>query len=222
MGLPITGITLPLLLPQLLSTALSISSLFLPHLLSTALSISLLVLPHRLPMALPISLLTRPDPFPIGFIVLPVFLPYALEMLLSVTPVGLHPLGSMRFPVAPVGLRPRGSTRCLVTPVGRRPPGSWPRSGRWSFVILAFVVRDGGSAGAQLSLGRPGAQGAMRGLVAPVNFPPPPGSLGRLEGCLFGFGSAFLTLVGGSAGAQFSCGTHRERVAVLVEGYLAV
>ena len=237
MGLPITGITLPLLLPQLLSTTLSISSLFLPHLLSTALSVSLLVLPHRLPMALPISLLTRPDPFPIGFIVLPVFLPYALEMLLSVTPVGLHPLGSMRFPVAPVGLRPRGSMRCLVAPVGlhprglmrclvapvgRRPPGSWARLGGWPFVIIAFVVRDGGSAGAQLSFGRPGAQGSMRWLVAPVSFPPTPGSLGRLEGCPFGLGSAFLALVGGSAGTQFSCGTHRERVAVLVEGCLAV
>ena len=174
-------------------------------------------------MGLPISLLTRPDPFPIGLIVPPVFLPYALGMLLSVTPVGLRPLGSMRFPVAPVGLRPlvsrpRGSRLCLVAPVGRRLPGSWARSGGWSFVILAFVVRDGGSAGAQLSLGRTEAQGAMRGLVAPVSFPPTPGSL---ESCLFGFGSTFLALVGGSAGTQFSCGTHRERVAVLVEGYLA-
>ena len=225
MGLPITGITLPLLLPQLLSMALSISSLFLPHLLSTALSISSLVLPHRLPMGLPISLLTRPDPFPIGLIVPPVFLPYALEMLLSVTPVGLRPLGSMRFPVAPVGLRPivsrpRGSRRCLVAPVGRRRrrPGSWARSGGWSFVILTFVVRDGGSAGAQLSLGRPEAQGAMRWLEAPVNFPPTPGSL---EGCLFGDSSAFLTLLGGSAGTPFFFVRHRETGAVLVEEYLA-
>ena len=220
MGLPITGITLPLLLPQLLSTTLSISSLFLPHLLSTALSVSLLVLPHLLPMALPISLLTRPDPFPIGFIVPLVFLPYALSMLLSVSPVGLRPLGSMRFPVAPVGLRPRGSRLCLATLVGRRLPGSWARSGGWSFVIITFVVRDGGSAGAQLSFGRQRReQGAMRWLVAPVSFPPTPGSL---EGCLFGPGSTFLTLVGGSAGTQFSCGTHRETGVVLVEGYLAV
>ena len=61
----------------------------------------------------------------------------------------------------------------------------------------------------------------MRGLVAPVSFRPP-GSLGRSEGCPFGRGSAFLTLVGGSAGAQLSFSGHRERVAVLVEGCLAV
>ena len=227
MGLPITGITLPLLLPQLLSTALSISSLFLPRLLWTALSISSLGLPHLLPMGLPISLLTRQDPFPIGFIVPPVFLPYALEVLLSVTPVGLRPLGSMRFPVALVGLRsivirPQGSTRCLAALLGCRRgcrrPGSWPRSGRWSFVILTFVVPDGGSAGAQLSLGRPEAQGAMRGLVAVVSccccFPL--GSLGPFE-----YSNAFSPLVGDCAGTQFSCGTHRERVAVPVEGWQA-
>ena len=78
----------------------------------------------------------------------------------------------------------------------------------------------------------------MRWLVARISFPPTPGSLegclfglgsallslvgGSLEGCLFGLGSALLSLVGGSAGTQFSCGTHREKVAVLVEGYLAV
>ena len=219
MGRPITGITLPLLLPQLLSTALSISSLFLPRLLSTALSISSLVLPHHLPMALPILLLTRQDPFFIGLKVPPVFLPYALEMSLSVTPVVLQYALSVLCPVTLLVLLPRGSTRCPATLLGRRLPGSWPRSGRWSFVILAFVVRDGGPAGAQLSLGRTGAQGAMRGLVAVVSCCCcccPPGSLGS-----FGDSSAFLTLVGGSAGTQFSCGTHRERVAVLVEGYLA-
>ena len=118
------------------------------------------------------------------------------------------------------GLRPLGSMRCPVAPVGLRPPGSW---GRWEgcpFVIIAFVVLDGGSAGAQLSFGRHGELGSMRP-VAPVSFRPP-GSLGRSEGCPFGRGSAFLALVGGSAGAQFSFGRHRERVAVLVEGCLAV
>ena len=231
MGLPITGIPLPLLLPQLLSTALSISSLFLPRLLWTALSISSLGLPHLLPMGLPISLLTRQDPFPIGFIVPPVFLPYALEVLLSVTPVGLRPLGSMRFPVALVGLRsivihPQGSPRCLAALLGcrrrrrrrRRRPGSWPRSGRWSFVILTFVVPDGGSAGAQLSLGRPEAQGAMREPVAVVSccccccLP-----LGSFE-----YSNAFSPLVGDCAGTQFSCGTHQETGAVPVEGWQAV
>ena len=235
MGLPITGIPLPLLLPQLLSTALSISSLFLPRLLWTALSISSLGLPHLLPMGLPISLLTRQDPFPIGFIVPPVFLPYALEVLLSVTPVGLRPLGSMRFPVALVGLRsivirPQGSTRCLAGLLGCRRgcrgcrrPGSWPRSGRWWwwFVILTFAVPDGGSAGAQLSLGRPEAQGAMREPVAVVScccccccFPL--GSLGPFE-----YSNAFSPLVGDCAGTQFSCGTHRETGAVPVEGWQA-
>ena len=157
-------------------------------------------------MSLSISSLIRQNPFLIGFKVAPVFLPYAASMLLSVTPVGLRPLGLMRCPVAPVGLRP--------------PPGSW---GRWEgcpFVIIAFVVLDGGSAGVQLSFGRRGELGSMRP-VAPVSFRPP-GSLGRSEGCPFGRGSAFLALVQGSAGAQFSFGRHRERVAVLVEGCLAV
>ena len=224
MGLPITGIPLPLLLPQLLSMTLSISSLFLPRLLWTALSISSLGLPHLLPMGLPISLLTRQDPFPIGFIVPPVFLPYALEVLLPVTPVGLRPLGSMRFPVALVGLRsivirPRGSTRCLAGLLGCRRPGSWPRSGRWSFVILTFVVPDGGSAGAQLSLGRPEAQGAMREPVAVVSCCCccPLGSLGPFE-----YSNAFSPLVGDCAGTQFSCGTHQETGAVPVEGWLGV
>ena len=237
MGLPTTGVTLPLFLPQLLSTPLSISLLFLPQLLSMALSISLLFLPQLLPttgitlplflpqllstplsisllflpqllsMSLSISSLTRQNPFPIVCPVAPVFLPYAVSMLLSVTPLVLQPLGSMRCPVAPVGLRPRGS---------------WGRSeGRpFGTVIIAFVVLDGGSAGAQLSFGRHGELGSMRP-VAPVSFRPP-GSLGRSEGCLFGRGSAFLALVRGSAGAQFSFGRHRERVAVLVEGCLAV
>ena len=145
-------------------------------------------------------------------------------MSFSVTPVDLQYALSVLCPVTLLVLRPLGSMRCLVAPVGRRsPPGSWTRSGGWPFVIIAFVVLDGGSAGAQLSFGRQRReQGSMRWLVAPVSFPPTPGSLGRLEGCLFGLGSAFLALVGGSAGAQFSCGTHREKVAVLVEGCLAV
>ena len=143
-------------------------------------------------------------------------------MSFSVTLVGLPYALSMSFSVTPVGLRPLGSMRGLVAPVGRRPPGSWTRAGPLGTVIIAFVVLDGGSAGAQLSFGRPGELGSMRWLEAPVSFPPTPGSLGRSEGCLFGLGSAFLTLVGGSAGTQFSCGTHRERVAVLVEGWLAV
>ena len=237
MGLPTTGMTLPLFLsqllsmalsislqflPQLLSMALSISLQFLPQLLSTPLSISSLSLPHLLPMALPISLLTRQDPFFIGFKVPPVFLPYALSMSFSVTLIDLQQALSVFCPVTLLALQPLGSMRCLVAPVGRRLPGSWTRSGGWPFVIIAFVVPDGGSAGAQLSFGRPGEQGSMRWLVAPVSFPPTPGSLGCLEGCLFGRGSAFLALVGGSAGTQFSCGTHRERVAVLVEGCLAV
>ena len=150
-----------------------------------------------------------------SFSVTPVGLPYALSMSFSVTPVGLRPLGSMRCPVTLLVLQP------LVAPVGRRPPGSWTRAGPLGTVIIAFVVLDGGSAGAQLSFGRPGELGSMRP-VAPISFHPTPGSLGRSEGCLFGLGSAFLTLVRGSAGTQFSCGTHRERVAVLVEGWLAV
>ena len=188
MGLPTTGITLPLFLPQLLSTALSISSLSLPHLLS---------------MALSISSLTRQEPFPIVCPVAPVFLPYAVSMFLSVTPLELRPLGSMRCPVAPVSLRP---------------PGSLGRSEGCPFgaVIIAFVVLDGGSAGAQLSFGRHGELGSMRP-VAPVSFRPP-GSLGRSEGGPFGLGSAFLALVGGSAGAQLFFGRQigrascRERV----------
>ena len=171
-------------------------------------------------MGLPILSLTRQYPFLIGFKVPSVFLPYALSMLFSVTPVGLQYVLSVLCPVTLLVLRPLGSMRCLVAPVGRRPRGSW---GRWEgcpFVIIAFVVLDGGSAGAQLSFGRHGELGLMRP-VAPVSFRPP-GSLSRSEGCLFGLGSAFLALVGGSAGTQFSCGTHRERVAVLVEGCLAV
>ena len=193
MGLPTTGMTLPLFLPQLLSTPLSISSLSLPHLLS---------------MGLSISSLTRQEPFPIVCPVAPVFLPYAVSMLLSVTPLDLRPLGSMRCQVAPVGLLPRGSLgRSADCPFG-------------AVIIIAFVVLDGGSAGVQLSFGRHWELGSMR-LVAPVSLRPP-GSLGRSEGCPFGLGSAFLTLVGGSAGAQLSFGRHRERVAVLVEGCLAV
>ena len=172
-------------------------------------------------MALSISLLTRQDPFLIGFKVAPFFLPYAVSMLLSVTLIGLRQALSMPCPVAPVGLRPLGSMRCPVAPGSLRPPpGSLGRSAGCPFVIIAFVVLDGGSAGAQLSFGRHGELGSMRP-VAPVSFRPP-GSLGHSEGCPFGLGSAFLALVGGSAGAQLSCGTHRERVAVLVEGYLAV
>jgi len=58
----------------------------------------------------------------------------------------------------------------------------------------------------------------MRWVEAFVSFPPTPGSL---EGWLFGLGGAFLALVGGSEGT--SCGTHREKVAVLVvEGSVAV
>ena len=173
-------------------------------------------------MALSISLLTRQDPFLIGFKVPPVFLPYALSMSFSVTPVDLQQALSVLCPVTLLVLQPLGSMRCLVAPVGRRPPGSWARSAGCPFVIIAFVVLDGGSAGVQLSFGRHGELGSMRWLEAPVSFHPTLGSLGRSEGCLFGLGSAFLALVGGSAGAQFSCGTHRERVAVLVEGYLAV
>ena len=157
-------------------------------------------------MSLSISSLIRQNPFPIDCPVAPVFLPYAVSILLSVTPLVLQPLGSMLCPVAPVGLRP---------------PGSW---GRWEgcpFVIIAFVVLDGGSAGVQLSFGRHGELGSMRCPVAPVSFRPP-GSLSRSEGCPFGRGSAFLALVRGSVGAQFSFGRHRERVAVLVEGCLAV
>ena len=227
MGLPTTGMTLPLFLPQLLSTALSISLLFLPHLLSTALSISSLFLPHQLPMALSILSLTRLDPFLIGFKVPPVFLPYALSMSFSVTPVGLQQALSVLCPVTLLVLRPLDSMRCLVAPVGRRPRGSWGRSAGCPFgtVIIAFVVLDGGSAGAQLSFGRRWEQGSMRWLEAPVSFHPP-GSLGHSEGCPFGgviiIAVAFSAVPGGSAGAQFSCGTHRERVAVLVEGYLAV
>ena len=174
-------------------------------------------------MGLPILSLTRQDPFLIGFKVPPVFLPYALSMLFSVTPVDLQYVLSVLCPVTLLVLRPLGSMRCLVAPVGRRPRGSWGRSAGCPFgtVIIAFVVLDGGSAGAQLSFGRHGEQGSLRWLEAPVSFRPP-GSLGRSEGCLFGLGSAFLALVGGSAGTQFSCGTHRERVAVLVEGCLAV
>ena len=147
-------------------------------------------------MALSISLLTRQDPFLIGFKVAPVFLPYALAMLLSVTPVGLRPLGSMRFPVAPVGLRPRGSL------------GSWGRSEGCPFVIIAFVVLDGGSAGAQLSFGRHGELGSMRCLVAPVGRRPRGslGSWGRSEGGPFVIIIAFVVLDGGSAGAQLSFG----------------
>ena len=172
-------------------------------------------------MGLPILFLTRQDPFLIGFKVLSVFLPYAVSMLFSVTPVDLQYALSMLCPVTLLVLRPLGSMRCLVAPVGRRPRGSWGGSAGCPFgavIIIAFVVLDGGSAGAQLSFGRRREQGSMRWLVAPVSFRPP----GSLEGCLFGLGSAFLALVGGSAGAQFSCGTHRERVAVLVEGCLAV
>jgi len=144
-------------------------------------------------------------------------------MLFSVTPVDLQYVLSVLCPVTLLVLRPLGSMRCLVASVGRRPRGSWGRSEGCPFgtVIIAFVVLDGGSAGAQLSFGRRREQGSMRWLVAPVSFRPP-GSLGRSEGCLFGFGSAFLALVRGSEGTQFSCGTHRERVAVLVEGCLAV
>ena len=173
-----------------LPTPLSISSLFLPQLLSMSLSISSLI---------------RQNPFRIVCPVAPIFLPYAVSMSLSITPLLRRPLGSMLCPVAPVGLRP---------------PGSLGRSEGCPFVIIAFVVLDGGSAGAQLSFGRHGELGLMRP-VAPVSFRPP-GSLSRSEGCPFGRGSAFLALVRGSAGAQFSFGRHRERVAVLVEGCLAV
>ena len=169
-------------------------------------------------MGLPILSLTRYDLFLMGFKVPPVFLPYALSMLFSVTPVDLQYALWVLCSVTLLVLRPRGSRRCLVAPVGRRPRGS-----PFGAVIIAFVVLDGGSAGAQLSFGRQRReQGAMRWLVAPVSFRPP-GSLGRSEGCLLGLGSAFLALVGGSEGTQFSCGTHRERVAVLVvEGCVAV
>ena len=141
-------------------------------------------------------------------------------MFFSVTPVYLQYALSVLCPVTLLVLRPLGSMRCLVAPVGRRPRGSWGCSAGCPFgTVVAFVVLDGGSAGAQLSFGRQRReQGAMRWLVAPVSFRP----TGSLEGCLFGLGSAFLALVGGSAGAQFSCGTHREKVAVLVEGCLAV
>ena len=140
-------------------------------------------------------------------------------MLLSVTPVGLRPLGSMRFPVAPVGRRPRGLRRCRVAPVVLRPRGSlgtWGRSAGSPFIIIAFVVLDGGSAGAQRYRQSHREPGAMCWLVAPVNFPPP-GSLGP-----FGDSSAFLTLVGGSVGAHFFFVRHRETGAVLVEGWLGV
>ena len=125
-----------------------------------------------------------------------VALPYALSMSFSVTPVGLRPQGSMRCPVTLYVLQP------LVALVGHRPPGCWTRTGPLGTVIIAFIVLDGGSAGAQLSFGRHGELGAMGWLEAQVSFPPTPlGSLGRSEGCLFG--SAFLPLVGGSAGAHF-------------------
>ena len=88
-----------------------------------------------------------------GFKVLLVFLPYALSMLFSVTLVHLQQALSVLCPVTLLALQPLGSMRCLVTPVDRLPPGSWDRSGGWPFVILTFVVLDGGSAGAQLSLG---------------------------------------------------------------------
>ena len=172
-------------------------------------------------MGLPILSLTLHEPFLIGFKVPPVFLPYALSMFFSVTPVGLQYALWVLCPVTLLVLRPLGSMRCLVAPVGRRPRGSWGCSAGCPFgavIIIAFVVLDGGSAGAQLSFGRRREQGAMRWLVAPVSFHPP----GSLEGCLFGLGSAFLALVGGSEGVQFSCGTHQERVAVLAEGCLAV
>ena len=180
-------------------------------------------------MGLPISLLTREESFLIGFKVPPVFLPYAVSMLFSVTLIGLQQALSLLFPVTVLVLRPPGSMRCPVAPVG--PPGSWDRSVGCPFgvivvvVVIAFEVLDGGSAGAQLSFARRREQGSMRWLVAPVSFHPP-GSLGHSEGCPFGgviiIAIAFSAVPGGSAGAQFSCGTHRERVAVLVEGYLAV
>ena len=199
--------------------ALSISSLFLPQLLSTALSI---------------LSLTRQESFLIGFKVPPVFLPYAVSMLFSVTLIGLQQALSVLCPVTLLVLRPPGSMQCLVAPVGLRPPGSLDRSVGCPFgvivvvvvvvVVIAFVVLDGGSAGAQLSFGRRRELGSTRWLVAPVSFHPP-GSLGPSEGCPFGgviIAVAFSVVPGGSAGAQFSCGTHQERVAVLAEGYLAV
>ena len=191
-----------------------------------ALSISSLFLPQLLSMALSILSLTRQEPFLIGFKVPPVFLPYAVSMLFSVTLIGLQQALSVLCPVTLLVLRPPGSLPCPVAPVGLRPPGSWDRSGGCPFgvIVVAFVVLDGGSAGAQLSFGRRRELGSMRWLVAPVSFHPP-GSLGPSEGCPFGgviIAVAFSVVPGGSAGAQFSCGTHRERVVVLAEGYLAV
>ena len=183
-------------------------------------------------MALSILLLTRQEPFLIGFKVLPVFLPYAVSMLFSVTLIGLRQALSVPCPVTLLDLRPLGWMRCPVAPVSLHPPGSLGRSVGCPFgvivvvvvvVVIAFVVLDGGSAGAQLSFGRHRELGSMRCLVAPVSLHPP-GSLGHSEGCPFGLGSvvAFSVLDGGSAGAQLSFGRHRERVAVLAEGCLAV
>ena len=175
-------------------------------------------------MALSISLLTRQEPFLIGFKVAPVFLPYAVSMLFSVTLIGLQQALSVPCPVTLLVLQPLGSMRCLVAPVSLRPPGSWGHSAGCPFIIIiAFVVLDGGSAGAQLSFGRHWELGSMRP-VAPVSLRPP-GSLGHSEGWPFGgviiVVVAFLVLDGGSAGAQLSFGRHRERVAVLAEGCLA-
>ena len=184
-------------------------------------------------MALSILSLTRQEPFLIGFKVPPVFLPYAVSMLFSVTLIGLQQALSVLCPVTLLVLRPPGSLRCPVAPVSLHPPGSWDRSGGCPFgvivvvvvvVVIAFVVLDGGSAGAQLSFGRRRELGSMRWLVAPVSFHPP-GSLGPSEGCPFGgviIAVAFSVVDGGSAGAQLSFGRHRERVVVLAERCLAV
>ena len=206
---------LPVLLPHQLPMALSISSLFLPHLLS---------------MALSILSLTRQESFLIGFKVPPVFLPYAVSMLFSVTLIGLQQALSVLCPVTLLVLRPPGlmlpGSACRPPPAGLLGPlgGLSIRGHRRRVSSVSFVVLDGGSAGAQLSFGRRRELGSMRWLVAPVSFHPP-GSLGPSEGCPFGgviIAVAFSVVPGGSAGAQFSCGTHRERVAVLAEGYLAV
>ena len=87
-----------------------------------------------------------------GFKVLLVSLPYALLMLFSVTLADLQQVLSVLYPVTLLALQPLGLMRCRVD---RLPPGSWARSAGWPFVIIiiTFVVLDGGSAGAQLSLG---------------------------------------------------------------------